>query len=133
MTQPAYAIPVTINLGFDAAVDRVTALLKEEGFGVLSTIDVAATLKKKLDADMPPYVILGACNPGFAQQAVQAEPTIGVLLPCNVVVRSLGDGQSEVILTRVQGVFSLVDAPGMSDIASEVGARMSRVAAALSS
>jgi len=131
MSQNRFALSVDVALPFEQAVERTTALLAEQGFGVLSTIDVAATLKKKLDVDMPRYVILGACNPGFAHQALQAVPEIGVLLPCNVVVSELDADRSRVLLTRVEEVFSLVDAVGMDGIADEVGRRMQAVASGL--
>ena len=86
----------TVAAALDEVVQRATAALKEESFGVLTDIDVQATLKSKLGADMPPYRILGACNPSFAHQALQIEDKLGVLLPCNVIVRDAGDGQTEV-------------------------------------
>ncbi|TVQ88495.1 MAG: DUF302 domain-containing protein [Deltaproteobacteria bacterium] len=128
MTPPRYALTVDVDLPFEQAVERVTELLAAQGFGVLTTIDVAATLKKKLGVDTPPYTILGACNPGFAHQAVQAVESIGVLLPCNVVVKQLDEGRCRIFLTRVEGVFELVDADGIDAIADEVSRSMQRVA-----
>lgn len=128
MTTSRFALTVDVDLPFDQAIERVTALLGDHGFGVLTTIDVAATLKKKLDIDTPPYTILGACNPGLAHKAVQAVESIGVLLPCNVAVKQLDEARSRVFLTRVEGVFELVDADGIDDIAAEVGRRMQAVA-----
>lgn len=128
MSSSRFALTVDVDLPFDRAIERVTALLGDHGFGVLTTIDVAATLKKKLDIDTPPYTILGACNPGLAHKAVQAVESIGVLLPCNVAVKQLDEGRSRVFLTRVEGVFELVDADGIDDIAAEVGRRMQAVA-----
>jgi len=87
IVNPSYGITRELpDTDFDTAVQRATAALKEEGFGVLTEIDVRATLKKKLDVDFPPYLILGTCNPPFAHQALMAEPGIGLLLPCNVIV-----------------------------------------------
>ncbi len=91
-----YYMAKTVNGPFDAVVTEVTARLKAQGFGVLSDIDVQATLKAKTGADMPKYRILGACNPHFAHQALQIEDKLGVLLPCNVVVRETADGRVEV-------------------------------------
>lgn len=123
-----YALTVNVDLPFEQAIERVTALLADQGFGVLTTIDVSATLRKKLGVDTPPYTILGACNPGFAHQAVQAVEEIGVLLPCNVVVKQITPDRSRIFLTRVQGVFELVDAEGIDTIADEVSRRMQAVA-----
>lgn len=127
----AYALAVDLPLALPAARERVTSLLKQEGFGVLTEIDLQATLKARLGVDVAPHLILGACNPGFAHQAIQEEPGIGVLLPCNVVLREETPGSTRVYLTRVEGLFSLVENPGMQAVAAEVGARLQRVAQAL--
>ena len=91
-----YHMTKKVNLPFDQAIDKVTQALAEKGFGVLTTIDVKATLKKKIDADFRPYTILGACNPNFAFQALQAESKIGTMLPCNVIVEETEAGLVEV-------------------------------------
>jgi uncharacterized protein (DUF302 family) len=113
--------------GYDDAVQRVTALLAEEGFGVLTEIDVQATLKKKLGVDFRRYVILGACNPPLAHRALEAEPHIGALLPCNVVVMEGDAGGSVVSAFRPTTGFQLVGNPSISGIAEEVEARIRRV------
>ena len=113
------------------AIERVKAELAKEGFGVLSEIDVQATLKKKLDVDRPPYVILGACNPKLAHQALEAEPSLGVFLPCNVDVFQGEDGATYVQAVRPDVMFRLVDNPRVQPIAADVDARLQRVLAAL--
>ncbi|HLT18826.1 MAG TPA: DUF302 domain-containing protein [Thermomicrobiales bacterium] len=125
-----YAIGTEVQLSFDEAVEKVTAALKEEGFGVLTTIDVQKTLKEKLDVDRPRYLILGACNPGYANQALQAEPQIGVLLPCNVVVYEEGD-KTRVVAMDPQAALQLADNPEIEPVAREVRARIERVIASL--
>ncbi|MDP3085963.1 MAG: DUF302 domain-containing protein [Rubrivivax sp.] len=126
-----YTFGKTVNLDFTAAVDKVTQALAAQGFGVLSEIDVAATMKKKLDVDMPPYKILGACNPQFAQQAIAAEPQIGALLPCNVVVRADAAGAIHVEFMDPSAVLTLVDKPAVSALAGEVRQRLQQVLAAM--
>lgn len=120
-----------VNLGFDEAINRVSEELEVEGFGVLSDIDVAGKMKAKLDKDMPPYRILGACNPSLAHQAVSAEPEIGLLLPCNVLVRQDEEGGVHVSFMDPQAVLSLVDNPGVEPLAGDVKSRLERVLAAL--
>lgn len=112
---------------YDDAVDRVTELLKEEGFGVLTEIDVKATLKNKLDVDFRRYVILGACNPPLAHQALTEEPDIGVLLPCNVVVSEREGGGSIVSAMDPVAAFQLIDNPGVQPVADEVRQRIQRL------
>lgn len=116
---------------FDQAIDRVTAELQKEGFGVLTEIDVSATLKKKLGADLPPYRILGACNPGLAHQALTAEPSIGLLLPCNVVVRQDAAGKVFVEFMDPLAVLQLVDNPQVETLAASVREKLERVLQAL--
>jgi uncharacterized protein (DUF302 family) len=129
-TTAKYVFGKTVGLGFDEAIARVTEALGKEGFGVLTEIDVAATLKKKLGLDMPPYRILGACNPQFAHQAIEFEPQIGALLPCNVVVREEG-GKTRVEIMDPKAVLQLVGRPEIAEIAGEVRTRLERVLAAL--
>lgn len=119
------------NVTFDDAVRRVTEGLKAEGFGVLTEIDVQGTLKKKLDADFRPYVILGACNPPLAKQALDAESEIGLLLPCNVVVQQVGDGEVGVSIADPKAMFTLVDNASVATVAEEAEKRLRRVLDAL--
>ncbi len=122
-----YGFGKTVDLSFDAAVEKVTRELQKEGFGVLTDIDVAATLKKKLNREMLPYRILGACNPPLAHRALEAEPSIGLLLPCNVVVRQDAEGKVHVEFMDPLAVLELVNLPEISRIAGEVRQRLERV------
>jgi uncharacterized protein (DUF302 family) len=122
-----YGFNVTVNGNMDEIRSRVEAALKEEGFGVLTEIDVAATLKKKIDVDRKPYLILGACNPVLANQAINADPDIGLLLPCNVVLREEEDGSITVGFMDPAAVLGLVDKQGVEDLAGEVRDRLERV------
>jgi len=115
------------EMGYDQAVERATELLAEEGFGVLTEIDVKATLKKKLNLDFKRYVILGACNPSLAHQALSGEPLLGVLLPCNVVVMERDGGGVTVAAFKPTAGFSLVDNPEVMPIAEQVEKKMLRV------
>ena len=122
----SYYLSRTVDAAFDEVVQRVTAALKEEGFGVLTDIDVQATLKAKLGADMPPYRILGACNPSFAHQALQIEDKLGVLLPCNVIVRDAGGGQTEVAAIDPVAAMDRTGNPELASISEEVRVRLRR-------
>lgn len=126
-----YGFGKTVDMPFEAALRLVTAELQKEGFGVLTEIDVKATLKKKLDANMPPYRILGACNPPLAHRALIAEPQIGLLLPCNVVVREDGKGKIHVEFMDPNAVLDLVNKPEITKVAAEVRERLMKVMAAL--
>ena len=115
----SYTFSKTVDLSFDDAITKVTDELSSRGFGVLTTIDVKATLKKKIDVDFRPYMILGACNPQFAHQALQAEDEIGAMLPCNVIVQQKDDG---VMVSAVDPIASMaaVENPALGAIAMEV-------------
>ncbi|MDD5375015.1 DUF302 domain-containing protein [Acidithiobacillus sp.] len=129
MSQFVFSVPAKGD--FETTVAQVTAALKVEGFGVLTTIDVAATLKAKLGIEGRPYVILGACNPHYAHQALEADPDIGALLPCNVVVRTEADGSVSVVFMDPAAVLGMVDRPQITTLGIEVRDKLQRVADAI--
>jgi uncharacterized protein (DUF302 family) len=121
----AYGFGTVVHLPYEQAIERTRATLKEQGFGVLTEIDVKATMKAKLDVDFRPYVILGACNPPLAHRALSADLGIGLLLPCNVVVYDNLDGTSTVEAMDPQAALSLVgDNPAIAEVAREAGDRL---------
>ena len=122
-----YGFHIQLSMPFDEAVTAVTEALKTEGFGVLSTIDMQAAMKDKLGVDMPPYLILGACNPPLAHRALEAEPAIGLLLPCNVIVRKTGDGDTSVGFIDPQMLVGLTGTAQVQEIADDAGERLRRV------
>ncbi len=126
----SYHFTKTVPTSFDETIDKVTAALKEKGFGVLTTIDVKATLKEKLDAEWRPYTILGACNPRFAHQALQIEDKIGTMLPCNVIVQQT-DAGVEVSAIDPLASMQAVDSPGLEQVASQVQGLLKEVIAEL--
>jgi uncharacterized protein (DUF302 family) len=126
MTTGTYAVATDVALPFDDALAAARAALADEGFGVLCEIDVQATMRAKLGVEREPYTILGACNPGFARQAIEAEHDLGVLLPCNVVV-SVVDGTTRVSAVAADAMLAMVGNDALTPIAAEVAARLGRV------
>ena len=132
VTATNLGIQVHLDVPYEAAVEQVTAALKEQGFGVLTEIDVKATMKKKLDVDFQKYVILGACNPPLAHRALSSEPAIGLLLPCNVIVyEDEAQGGSVVSLVDPIAMLGFVDNAALAPVAQEARTRLEKVAAAL--
>lgn len=129
--QTTYGASRTVTAPFGETVERVKALLRDEGFGVLTEIDVQGTMKQKLGKDMRPYVILGACNPPLASRALDAEPEIGLLLPCNVVVAER-EGGTWVGAVNPQSLVQLSDSGDLQAVADEADARLRRVLERLS-
>ena len=123
----SYYFSKIVDDDFDDAIKRVTAQLADAGFGVLTTIDVSATLKKKINADFQRYTILGACNPGFAHKALLAEDKIGTMLPCNVIVQETSDGKVEVAAVDPVASMMAIQNEALGDIASEVQGMLKKV------
>lgn len=130
LDQRHYGIRRRVSMPYDEAVHRTREALKAQGFGVLTEIDVQATLKAKLDVDIEPYLILGACNPPLAHRALLAEPEVGLLLPCNVVVRE-ADGGTVVEAMDPEAAMSIVQNPAVLDVAREAKERLTRALNAL--
>ncbi|MCW8398006.1 DUF302 domain-containing protein [Legionella sp. PATHC038] len=125
--QNSYGFGKNVDYAFDQALEHVTNELQKEGFGILTEIDVSATMKRKLNKDIPPYRILGACNPHLAHSALEADPSIGLLLPCNVVVRQDDNQQVHVEFMDPEAILQLVNKPEIKQLAQEVKARLQRV------
>jgi uncharacterized protein (DUF302 family) len=127
-----YYLSATLPLGFEVAVQRTIEALKAEGFGVITQIDIRATLKEKLGVDFRDYRILGACNPALAYEALKLEDKVGTMLPCNVVVQAAGDGATEVAAIDPVASMQAIDNPALKAAAEQVRAKLSAVIAALS-
>ena len=126
-----YGFKKEVTLSFDEAVARVTETLVTGGFGVLTTIDVKATMKQKLDVDFDKYIILGACNPALAHEALQLEDKVGTMLPCNLVVQQTGDGRIEVAAINPVASMQAIDNPQLKQAAAVVRDKLSKVSEAL--
>ena len=128
----SYVLSTTLEQGFEQALDATRAALADQGFGILTEIDIKATLKAKLDVDVPSQIILGACRPPLAHAALQAEPSVGVLLPCNVVVRTLDEHHTVVEAMDPKTMVDLTANDALADVAAEAGARLSAALTSLS-
>lgn len=128
----SYTISTTIQRPYAETVEAVRASLADAGFGILTEIDLAGTLKAKLDVDLPPQVILGACRPALAHQAVQTDPSIAAMLPCNVVVRAVDDGSTSVEAFDPQVMLGFSDSPALAEVAADARERIQGAISALS-
>lgn len=128
---PEVGLEITVELPYDVALERTEQELSKEGFGVLTRIDVQATMKEKLDVDYPPFRILGACNPGLAHQALTAEPRVALMMPCNVVVRQVEDGRTNIGIVNPEAMTMPFPEADLSAMASEARQRLDRVLDAL--
>lgn len=128
----SYGVSTTLTAGFAETVERTRAALAEQGFGILTEIDVASTMKAKLDVDMEPYLILGACNPPLAHQAIDIDPDIGLLLPCNVIVRRIDETHTRVDAMNPAVMVSATANPALGPIAEQAGSRLTAALKALS-
>ena len=122
-----YYFNKTLNEGFDKVIEKVTEELKNEGFGILTEIDVKETLKKKLDVDFKKYIILGACNPPYAHKALEAEDKIGTMLPCNVIVQEIEEGTVEVAAVNPMASMQAVENEKLNEVADEITAKLEHV------
>lgn len=131
-TMPEVGLGITVDLPYDTAVERTEQELAKEGFGVLTRIDVQATMKQKLDVDYPPFQILGACNPQLAHQALTQEPRVSLMMPCNVVVRQIEDGRTRIELVNPEAMSVPFPAADLSTMVRGARERLDRVLQALS-
>ncbi len=115
-----YYFAKTLTCSVDVAVEKVTVLLKDHGFGIITRINVKETMKEKLDVDFRDYIILGACNPGFALNALNSEDRVGLMLPCNVIVQDKGDGKCEVAAINPKTVMQSIGNPSLTDLSCKV-------------
>ena len=127
----AYYLSKTLSMSFDAAVTRTVEALKHEGFGIITEVDIQQTLKAKIGVDFPSYRILGACNPALAYEALKLENKVGTMLPCNVVVRDAGGGQTEVAAIDPVASMDVIDNPALKQAAAQIKAKLERVIAQL--
>ena len=128
----SYVLSTTLEQGFEQTLDATRMALADQGFGILTEIDIRATLKAKLDVDVPSHIILGACRPPLAHAALQAEPSVGVLLPCNVVVRTLDEHHTVVEAMDPNTMVDLTANDALADVAAEAGTRLSAALTSLS-